>query len=219
MKRKFHAQGAGMGSIDRPLVAAPDLEWLDDGQKDDRDHQNGGQLIDYSIKSCGMPVLVLPEIVHPADQEAVQAREHKNKNDFCLEPTGAQPTAGPGEPQTKSPGDDHRRIDDDLEKAPLHHLECLRLPRPRLGATVIDKQPRQIEHSRHPGDDSNDVKGLEPVVHHSNLPPHRAHAFNHLLNVRNRRLWKNAVAEIEYKRAPRQYSQDFIDCVGEGITP
>jgi hypothetical protein len=30
---------------------------------------------------------------------------------------------------------------------------------------VIDEQPRQIQHAGHPGDDSNDVQGLEPKVH------------------------------------------------------
>jgi hypothetical protein len=30
---------------------------------------------------------------------------------------------------------------------------------------VIDEQPRQIEHARHPGDDRDDVQGFEPEIH------------------------------------------------------
>jgi hypothetical protein len=36
---------------------------------------------------------------------------------------------------------------------------------------MIDEQPRQIEHARHPGDDGDDMKGFQPLKHANPLFP------------------------------------------------
>ena len=61
-----------------------------------------------------------------------------------------------------SPGRDHRRVDDLLQQAPLHHLEALALGRTGPQLAVVDIEPRQIEHAGHPGDHRDDVERLGP---------------------------------------------------------
>ena len=79
----------------------------------------------------------------------------------------------PGEVKPSQPGDDHRRIDDSLQQPAFHDFEGFGLLRADLGIAVIDKQPRQIEHSGHPCDDRDHMQCLDrgigrdrdPLVH------------------------------------------------------
>src|SRR5712692_1931299 len=65
-----------------PCASGIALKRLHHRQDHDADHQDRRHLIDNSIKFCGMPVMIMGEIVHPAHHEAMQAREHEGKKDL-----------------------------------------------------------------------------------------------------------------------------------------
>jgi len=72
----------------------------------------------------------------------------------------------------------------------LHCLESLRLPA-WAGASVIDKEPRQIEQPRHPGDYGDHMQSFDPRIHYSS--PRFADQIHQPLDMRDWRLGQNAV--------------------------
>ena len=77
----------------------------------------------------------------------------------------------PREPGPRDPDNSHRRVHDVAQQPALHHLERLGLLGARHRRGVVDEQPRQIQQSRHPGDDGDDVQGLDPKIHAALTPP------------------------------------------------
>ena len=71
---------------------------------------------------------------------------------------------------------------------------------------MIDEQPRQIEHARHPGDDCDDVQGFEPEIH--GYAP--AHSLEHALDIRNRSFRQNAMTEIKNQWALAKLLHDIV---------
>ena len=176
------------------------------------DHQDGRYFVDNSIEFLRMPVAgrrrnpgrsatacrAPPTSPAPARAwRAARARRTSRRSQASHKP--------------EHPGRDHRRIDDRPQQPALHHLEGFRLPRARLGLAVIDEQPRQIEHAGHPGDDRDDVQGLHPLRtwRVSVLPAQPR--LQHLLDMRDRRLRQDAVAEIEDERPAGERLQYRID--------
>ena len=69
---------------------------------------------------------------------------------------------------------------------------------------MIYEQPRQIEQPRHPGHDGNDVEGFDIGKQHvgcQGLSGAILHEAHEPLDILDRRLGADAVAEIEDERA------------------
>src|SRR5712671_5554064 len=163
MKIKFRTQGH--------------LQWsllskrLDHHQDHDTDHQYGRYLIDYSVEFLIVLILIEIEFAYPSDKKSMDRRHGQHQNYFGVEPARHVKPPIKGEPETQNPTCHHGGIDDDPQKPLLHHLESLRLLGTGLGSAMIDKQARQVEHTGHPGNDRDDVQGLEPRIEARRLQP------------------------------------------------
>src|SRR5262245_44448020 len=123
----------------RRRFAVGSLEWLDDGEDDNSDQERRWYLIDNSIESLRMPILVKDEVAHAAHKESVQSGEGEHQNDLCVQPAGDVGTTGPRKPQTKHPAHRHGGRGDHIEESPLHDLERFRLLGVGLGLAMIDE--------------------------------------------------------------------------------
>ena len=137
-------------------------ERLDDHEDDDPDHQGGRYLVEDAVEVGGLAVAVLGEV---ADQRAQKPwiADMSSTSAAWRAASGALTSRPPRRAQRPSSQVTIiAGVDDAPQQPPLHDLEGLGLLRARLRLAVIDEQPRQIEHARHPGDDSQDMEGLEP---------------------------------------------------------
>ncbi len=133
---------------------------------DDADHQQRRALVGDAVEALGARVAVLGEILDPLRHLAVHRRHRQHEHELRMQPVlPAEADIAEGEPEPEDPGDDHRRRHDRLEQPPLHHLEGLGLRRAGRGLAMIDHQPAQIEQPRHPGDDGEHMKRLQPEIH------------------------------------------------------
>ena len=151
------------------------LEGLDHCKHDDPDHEHGRHLVGPAVEALGMPVLVLLEVMAPAREQAMVARERRQKPKLRIDPALAPvDDAGQGhERDAEREREDHRRVDDGPEETPFHQLEALGLRGAGRHLAMIDIQTGQVEHPRHPGDHRDDVSGLEPeigIVGHRETP-------------------------------------------------
>src|SRR5215467_44760 len=113
-------------------------ERLDDGEDNDSDQEHRRYLIDNSIESLRVSILVMGEIAHAAHKESMQGGEGENQDDLRLQPAGDVGAAGPRKPQAKHPAYRHGGCGDHVEEPPLHELERFRLPGVGLGLAMID---------------------------------------------------------------------------------
>src|ERR1700758_4290952 len=112
---------------DRRRFAVGSSEWLNDGEDNDSDQEHRRYLIDNSIKSLRVPILVKGEVAHAAHKESVQGGEGENQDDLRLQPAGGVGTAAPRKPQAKHPARRHGGSGDHIKESPLHDLERFRL--------------------------------------------------------------------------------------------
>src|ERR1700730_9920073 len=82
-----------------PCASGITLKWLQHRQDHDTDHQDRRHLIDNSIKFCGMLVMIIGKIAHPAHHETVHGREHEDEKDLRMQPARTEPAALPAEPE------------------------------------------------------------------------------------------------------------------------
>lgn len=136
----------------------------------------------------------------------MQCGHYEDQYDLRLQPPGAIPPAIPGKPDAKQPCRDHSGVYDRLEQSAFHDLEGLGLDAALFCDAVINEQPGQVQHARHPGDYRNDVKGFYPVVH-STTP----HPYEHLLDVRNGGIGQNSMAQVEDEWTTRESLKNGID--------
>jgi hypothetical protein len=61
-------------------------ERLDHRQDHNSDHENRRHLIDYAIESLRMTVAVSAKVARAAEKKSMQAGEHKDQDDFGLQP-------------------------------------------------------------------------------------------------------------------------------------
>src|SRR5262245_13538350 len=123
----------------RGRLAVGSSEWLDDGEDDNSDQEHRRYLIDNSIESLRVPILVKGEVAHAARKESVQGGERDNQDDLRLQPADDVRAAGPRKPQAKHPTHRHGGSGDHVEEPPLHNLERFRLPGVGLGLAMIDE--------------------------------------------------------------------------------
>src|SRR6266851_2778086 len=69
-----------------PSASGIALKRLHHRQNHDADHQDRRHLIDNSIKFCGMSVMIMGKIAHPAHHETVQGRERDDEKDLRVQP-------------------------------------------------------------------------------------------------------------------------------------
>src|SRR5262245_16013889 len=72
----------------RRRFAVDSSEWLDDGEDDNSDQERRRYLIDNSIESLRVPILVKGEVTHAAHKKSVQDGEGENQDDLRLQPAG-----------------------------------------------------------------------------------------------------------------------------------
>lgn len=95
----------------------------------------------------------------------MQGGHRQHRGEFGMKPARAEPLALQKQNNADDPGHDHCRRHDEVEQPVFHGLERFRQLGARFRRRVIDEQPRQVEHARHPGDDRDDVQGFEPEIH------------------------------------------------------
>jgi hypothetical protein len=149
----------------RRLLPQSGLKWLYHRQNNNQDHERRRGLVQYPIETGQPHIGILGESANAAREIAVQPSQAKNQNEFRL-PPAVPPIFG--QINERKPGqkdEDHGRRDDGFEKPPLHHLERFRDVRAPWRIGVIDEQPGEIQHPRHPRDDGDDVQSLNPEDH------------------------------------------------------
>src|SRR5262249_49595576 len=124
---------------DRRRFAVGSSEWLNNGEDNDSDQEQRRYLIDNSIKSLRVPILVKAEVAHAAHKESVQGGECENQETLRSHPAGHEKAAGPRKPQAKHPARRHSWSGDHVEESPLHDLERFRLSGVGLGLAMIDE--------------------------------------------------------------------------------
>ena len=116
----------------------------------------------YALRSSAKARACRPKNLQT--EEDAQAEQSRRERQFGAHPGREEILLSASEPQPGRNGHDHRRIHDALEQPPLHDLEQLRGLGFRLRAGVTDEEPRQVEHSRHPRYDGENMQRLDPKV-------------------------------------------------------
>ncbi len=98
----------------------------------------------------------------------VEPGQRQHRGELRINPQVRPPRDDPGrrdEREAERPGRDHRRIRDQTKQLELHRLEHLgHLAGPPAALGVVDKDPRQVEQPRHPGDHGHDMQRLGPGI-------------------------------------------------------
>jgi bacterioferritin len=135
-------------------------------QDHDRDQEQRRHLVGDAVEACRPVVAALGKRAQTGLQPAVVAGQRDDQHELGVQPARLQ-IAGD---QQQDPGAGHADGGHDVEPA-LHHTEA---PVARLIAdlAVVDEQPWQVEQPGKPGDDKDDVKGLDPE--HARIPVNEA---------------------------------------------
>ncbi len=123
-----------------------------------------GVLVENAVVERGATIAVLGEGARQTGEIQVNSGKHEDQRQFRMQPRRLEIIEPVGEQQAGQPDRDHRRVDDSLEQPSLHDLERLRQFGPRLRVGVIDKKPRQVEHSRHQRYDGENMQRLDPKI-------------------------------------------------------
>ena len=143
-------------------------ERLDDHEDHDADHQQGRHFVHDAEEALGLPVAVLGKRAAPAGHHHMGAGQADHEGQLGVNPAHLEPARIQHQQRdAEDPGRYHRRVHDGTQQPALHHLEGFRSFRTDRDVAVVDEQPRQIQQPRHPGDDADDVKRLDPVVKQS----------------------------------------------------
>jgi hypothetical protein len=109
-----------------------------------------------------MPVAVLCEFAGEVAEVDVVHHQDAHQEQLGVHPRVAAADAVLDQERAAEEQRKHRRRRHDaVEQAALHHLEALDTD--GVGGTdVVNEQSRQIENACEPGDDEDDVEGLDP---------------------------------------------------------
>ena len=92
--------------------------------------------------------------------------QDQDEEELHVEPARLVEAGSPDKIKPGQPSQDHGWRHDGAQQAPFHDLEGFGLDRAGLGRAMIDKQSGQIEDRCHPGDDRDDMQGLDPEIAH-----------------------------------------------------
>src|SRR3546814_20700265 len=85
-------------------------------------------------------------------------------SDVCSSDLALAPAIIERQHQPQYPCGGHRRVDDDAQQAALAFNPQAVLRRSGRDSMMIDEKARQHEHARHPEDDEDPMRGLDPEI-------------------------------------------------------
>lgn len=137
-------------------------EGFDDDQHDDGHQGHYGRLVEPAVPYVGARVPVFPECLQDHAAPDVVEDQEPDQHELEGHPAGVQIARHVMEDGDAGQQRQYRtRRHDAPEKFALHDLEAFQAG-PVGRHRVIHEQARQVEQTREPGDDENNVKRLDP---------------------------------------------------------
>ena len=136
------------------------LERLDHDEEHDCNHRQRRELVDEPEKPRRMHVAIRVEGISPARERQVKCAQRHDEKKLCPDPPHPpiDEARGARKHQAKHPSRDHRRRHNPPLEAAFHDFEGCRPVRAWRCHRVVNKEPRQVEQPRHPGNHADDVK-------------------------------------------------------------